>query len=185
MEQGADVTAAAERDLSADGEAFARDIYRVHSRHLLALVMRLTGDPWEAEEVVQETMARAWRNANRLTGEQGPVWGWLSRVARNIVVDRVRARRARPIEVELVGDELPSLQVADPVDALVRSVVIAEAVSRLGPPYRAAVAQVYLLDRSAAQAAAALGVPVGTVKSRLHQARPALAVRLAELRSPP
>ncbi|HEX6754565.1 MAG TPA: sigma-70 family RNA polymerase sigma factor [Mycobacteriales bacterium] len=151
-----------------DGDAFLRTLYATYGGPLLAYVSRLTADVYQAEDVVQETMVRAWRRADRLTPEHGSVWGWLTRVARNIVVDKVRARRARPTEVEESADR--GWPVEDHAEAIVTAVFVARALARLIPAHRAVLQQVYFHDRTAAEAALALGIPVGTVKSRLHYA---------------
>src|SRR5882724_2910718 len=81
-------------------EALVRSLYEEHGRSLLAYATRLTGDHAAAEDVVQETLVRAWRHADDLENGKGSVRGWLLTVARNIVVDRARARASRPQEVE-------------------------------------------------------------------------------------
>lgn len=86
------------RETAAD-EALIRSLYEEHGRALLAYATRLTGDRAAAEDVVQETLVRAWRHPDALVNGKGSVRGWLLTVARNLVTDRVRARAARPQEV--------------------------------------------------------------------------------------
>jgi RNA polymerase sigma factor (sigma-70 family) len=75
-------------------ERLLRTLYAEHGGPLLGYAERLTGgDRQQAEDVVQETLVRAWRNAERL--EAGSARPWLFRVARNIAIDRARARRSR------------------------------------------------------------------------------------------
>ena len=77
-----------------------RALYSEHGGPLLGYVLRLTGgDRTQAEDVVQETLLRAWRHPDALTGR--PVRPWLFTVARNLVVDAHRARRARPPETDI------------------------------------------------------------------------------------
>lgn len=80
-------------------EALVRALYEEHGRALLAYATRLTGDRAAAEDVVQETLIRAWRHPDALLNGKGSVRGWLLTVARNIITDRHRARAARPTEV--------------------------------------------------------------------------------------
>src|SRR5690349_9874368 len=87
------------RNNPASDEALIRTLYEEHGRALLAYATRLTGDRAAAEDVVQETLVRAWKHAEDLVEGRGSVRGWLLTVARNIVTDRVRARAARPTEV--------------------------------------------------------------------------------------
>nr|WP_281180305.1 sigma-70 family RNA polymerase sigma factor [Actinomadura hibisca] len=158
-------------------------MYREYHRPLLAFVLRLTGgDRQWAEDVVQETMVRAWRNADRL--EPGPAAGsaslmpWLATVARRIVIDHRRSRDVRPPEV---GDgPLENLPMADETDALLRKVVVAEALDALSPAHRQILTETVLRDRTVNQAAEVLGIPLGTVKSRVYYAMRALRVALEE-----
>ena len=79
-------------------ERMLRALQAEHGGPLLGYAMRLTGgDRQQAEEVVQETLLRAWRHPEALTGR--PIRPWLFTVARNIVVDIHRARQSRPSEV--------------------------------------------------------------------------------------
>ncbi|MFB9839183.1 sigma-70 family RNA polymerase sigma factor [Actinoallomurus acaciae] len=166
-----------------EGRALVDRLYADHGAMLLSYVTRLTSDPYQAEDVVQETMLRAWRNAGRLTSGRGSVAGWLMRVAHNICVDRFRARRARPDEVAADAAAAPFLE--DHASAVVDSVVVAKALSRLGPAHREVLGVVYFADRTAAEAAELLGLPVGTVKSRVHHALRRLRLHIDELMDDP
>ncbi|WUH97216.1 sigma-70 family RNA polymerase sigma factor [Spirillospora sp. NBC_00431] len=162
----------------ADEEIVAR-LYREYHRPLLAFVLRLTGGdrPW-AEDVVQETMIRAWRSADRLDDRTSSLMPWLATVSRRIVIDNRRHREVRPPEV---GDgPLENLPMADELDGLLRKVVVAEALESLSPAHREALTETVLRDRTVNQAAEYLGIPVGTVKSRVYYALRALRVALEE-----
>src|ERR1700742_3755411 len=86
------------RQADAD-EALVRSVYDEHGRALLAYATRLTGDRAIAEDVVQETLVRAWQHREVLVNGKGSVRGWLLTVARTLITDRARARAARPTEV--------------------------------------------------------------------------------------
>src|SRR5689334_10014053 len=86
------------RDSSAD-EVLIRRLYEEHGGALLAYATRLMGDRPLGEDVVQETLIRAWRNPEALTNDKGSVRGYLFTITRNIAIDRHRARQARPAEV--------------------------------------------------------------------------------------
>jgi len=155
-------------------------LYADHSAALHAYVTRLLGDPHHAEDVVQETMLRAWRHADRLAADQRCAWPWLRRVAHNIAIDRIRARRTRPAEVnETAGYHRATDD--DHADRVATAELVSGVVRGLGPKHRAVLYQVYVADHGSPGAADALGIPVGTVKSRLHdalrQARRALDVQ--------
>lgn len=161
------------------GAAIDVSIDAVMSAHGAALhtyATRLTGgDRHAAEDVVQETWVRAWRNLERLTENHGSVRGWLMRVAHNIAVDQHRGRRARPTEVELPDQDLEYAAVQPPAsDEVETRVVVGAILDRMSPVHRDTLVEVYYADRTAASAAKALGVPAGTVKSRLHNALRAL-----------
>lgn len=147
------------------------DIVRTHRAALQAYTLRLVnGDAGRAEDVVQETFVRAWRQIDRLTPEQGSVNGWLRRVAYNVAIDGHRMRRVRPEEVELVQTDVALREDEDHADEVLMAITVAQLLESMWPEHRAVLTEVYLHDRTAAQAAAVLGVPVGTVKSRLHYA---------------
>ncbi|TWG08538.1 RNA polymerase sigma-70 factor (ECF subfamily) [Saccharopolyspora dendranthemae] len=147
-----------------------KSLYDDYYARLLSYVNRILSDPHLAEDVVQETMLRAWQHADTLTPERGSVWGWLTRVAHNIAIDRIRARRARPTEVDETAGSSSADYDADHADAVVNRVVVATMVSKLVPAHRSVLYEVYFADHTAASAASTLGIPPGTVKSRLHHA---------------
>jgi RNA polymerase sigma-70 factor, ECF subfamily len=156
---------------------------RLHEEHAAALwgyCLRLTGqDHATAEDVVQETLLRAWRNSARLDTTQGSVRSWLFTVARNIVIDDWRSRRSSK---EFSVAEVPDVaDVTDRTDQLVQSWVVAEALRRLTPEHRTVLLECYYKGASVADAAARIGVPEGTVKSRVHYALRALRLALQEL----
>jgi RNA polymerase sigma-70 factor, ECF subfamily len=151
-----------------DPHALVRRLYADNGPALLAYVTRLLSDPYQAEDVVQETMVRAWRNADLLVPDRGSVNGWLMRVAHNIAVDKIRARKARPDEVEETA-AVPRRH-DDHASAVVDSVFVARALARLSPAHREILRVVYFADRTAVQAAEVLNLPVGTVKSRTYHA---------------
>lgn len=80
-------------------EALIRWMDEEHGNALLTYATRLTGDRAVVEDVVQETLIRAWRHADALVDSKGSVRGWLLTIARNITIDRHRAKTARPAEV--------------------------------------------------------------------------------------
>lgn len=115
-------------------EALIRALYEEHGRALLAYAQRLTGDRGAAEDVVQETLVRAWKNPDSLVNGKGSVRGWLLTVARNIITDRYRAKAARPTEVAESPGRPPVEK--DHADAVVDSMLVMEALDRLSPDHR-------------------------------------------------
>lgn len=149
-------------------------------RPLLAHTLRLTEqDRHWAEDVVQETLLRAWRNEDELSRDPELLRSWLFTVARRIVIDNWRCRQSRPHEVSLPGKDI--WEPRDGIELMLSRITLATALRRLGGPYREAVRETYLRGQSIREAAEALGVPPGTMKSRL---RKALSVLRTVLREP-
>jgi RNA polymerase sigma-70 factor (ECF subfamily) len=157
---------------SASAEALIRSLYEEHGRSVLAYATRLTGDRAAAEDVVQETLLRAWKHADRLVESEGSVRGWLLTVARNIVTDRARARAVRPTEVADAAHRPPVEK--DHSESVVNTMVVLDALDRVSPEHREVLVELYYRGRSMAETAKELGVPPGTVKSRSHYALRAL-----------
>lgn len=157
-------------------EALVHAVYQEHGRALLAYATRLTGDRAAAEDIVQETLIRAWRHPDVLTNGKGSTRGWLLTVVRNLVTDRFRARAARPQEVPENPDSPPLVR--DHADRVVASVTVMEALDQLSEDHRGVLDQIYFQGRSLGEAANALGIPAGTVKSRSYYALRALRASL-------
>jgi RNA polymerase sigma-70 factor (ECF subfamily) len=153
-------------------EALVRSLYAEHGRSLLAYATRLTGDRAAAEDVVQETLVRAWKHADDLAEGKGSVRGWLLTVARNIVTDRARARAVRPTEVADVVDRPPVE--GDHSESVVNTMVVLDALDQVSPEHREVLVLLYYRGRTVTEAAKELGVPPGTVKSRSYYALRAL-----------
>lgn len=152
----------------AAAEAFVRSLFQEHGAAMMTYAVRLTGDHAAAEDIVQEVLVRAWRHADRLTNGKGSVRGWLLTVVRNLVYDRTRARRSRPVEV---GELKPESAVSDDhSDQVVDTIVVMEALETLSEEHRSVLEQVYFKGKTVAEAALELGIPQGTVKSRTFQA---------------
>jgi RNA polymerase sigma-70 factor (ECF subfamily) len=156
---------------------------QLHDEHAAALwhhCLRLTGwDRSHAEDIVQETLLRAWRNRTVLEGPPAAVRAWLLTVSRNLLIDEWRSRRVRS---ELSVADVPDRgDPDDRTDQLLQSWVVADALTKLSPDHRAVLLECYYRGRPVAEAAQRLGVPEGTVKSRTHYALRALRLALEEM----
>lgn len=159
------------RETSQD-EALIRALYNTHGQAVLAYATRMTGDRAAGEDVTQETFLRAWRHPDVLVNGKDHVRGWLFKVARNIVIDRVRAQKARPPEVP-EDPVRPPLE-PDHAQGVVDVMVVLAGLSKLSTDHRAVLEQRYIRDRSVREAAQALGIPENTVKTRTAHALVAL-----------
>src|SRR5690348_7895737 len=153
-----------------------RDLYRDHATALLRYARWFCDDPAAAEDAVQETFLRAWRHLPRLVGDGRPLRPWLRRVLRHVLIDAGRTARAHretlhdivPVEGEVDGG-YESLLDRGLLDVVLRD---------LSPAHREVLVETYYRDAPTERVAARLGVPVGTVRSRLHYALRAVRDRL-------
>jgi RNA polymerase sigma-70 factor (ECF subfamily) len=184
------VEAGLRRPLPATDEQLVRQLYDEHAGMLLGYVRRLVGgDTARAEDVVQETLLRAWQHPSALVADGAggaSARAWLLTVARHLVVDGERARRARPREVAVVdpagnGTPDPAVRFDDRgFDRVLLAHGVAEALGTLTADHRAVIENLYFRDRSVSDTARDLGVPEGTVKSRAYYALRALRVACEE-----
>jgi len=176
---------AVEASARADEERL-RSLYDQYSGPLFGYVLRqVHGDRQAAEDIVQETLLRAWTHPEALDPDRGSVRAWLFAVARNLVIDSARARAARPREVgeERLGADWAG-SVPDPGDDAYEQTLdalqLAEALGALSEEHRSVLVETYYRGATVAEAAKALGVPPGTVKSRTYYALRALRSAFAE-----
>ncbi|PZG15961.1 hypothetical protein C1J01_22350 [Nonomuraea aridisoli] len=134
-------------------------------------------DPHHVEDVVQETLLRAWQLGDRLDWQDRPIRMWLFRVARNLVIDGWRKDRAIPVGV-FAADFPDDMVAPDQSGRIVDHCVLIDALRSLAPAHREAIVHVHLLGTSGSDIARWLGVPSGTVKSRTHHALRMLRRRL-------
>ncbi len=169
------------REVTGEETELLRALHAEHGGALFAHALRLSnGDRQRAEDLVQETLLRAWRHPEALDPSRGPVRAWLFTTARNLAIDAWRRRSARVGEV--VTDTVPEPPaIVDETDRVVEAWTIAEALARLSQPHREVLVHCFYEGRSVAEASAILGVPPGTVKSRTHYALRSLRLVLEEM----
>jgi RNA polymerase sigma-70 factor, ECF subfamily len=166
-----------------EADSLLRSLYQRHGAALTAFCARhLDGDRHTAEDVVQETLVRAWRQADVLGTTGRSLWPWLVTVARRLIVDRHRRLACRPHEVAAVAAEASgspeAIAAPDEMERVLSRIAIWEALSGLPPAHRQIIVEVYGRGRTVTEAASALGIPLGTAKSRLFHALAALRRRL-------
>lgn len=168
-------TGSADPMSSADGAAFANELYACHRTALMRLALHLTcGDRHRAEDLVQEVITRAW--CRRDTIRRAEVRAWLAVTARHLVIDWHR-RQVHSAAREQATVQYPLAD--DPADQVTAAVIARSAVAALPPHHRAVIVCLYWAGCTTGEAAAALGIPAGTVKSRTFHAMAALRASLA------
>lgn len=153
----------------------------LHDQHAAALrsyALELTnGDRAHAEDVVQETLLRAWRHPKVLDQSERSARSWLLTVARRIAIDEWRSGTSR---AEVMTDAPPEQINDDDTERAVQGWLVADAIAELSTRHREVLALCFYQGMSVADAAARLGVPEGTIKSRTHYALRALRLALEE-----
>jgi RNA polymerase sigma-70 factor (ECF subfamily) len=151
--------------------------FEAHRSELLGFARQSLGDPELAEEAVQETFVRALRTQHGFNPELGSIRPWLFAIERHVIVDLARSRSAR--QTQELDRDLPSA--VDQMEVALRAWNVEEALRRLGPEHRQVVLEIYYRGRPSRELAHQLGIPEGTVRSRLYYALRALRLTLDEM----
>jgi len=167
-------------ELVLDNEAGLRSAYDSHGDELYRMARRTLSDRGLAEEAVQETFLRAWRASERYDPELSSLRTWLFAIARNVVIDLARMRAARPEPGDSKAERVP-YEGEEPMENVLRSWEVEEALKRISDDHRQTIIEVYYRDRSYAEVAAKHDVPEGTVRSRLFYGLKALRLTLEEI----
>ncbi len=176
-----------------DGEAFDV-LFDRYAPEVRRRIGPLVHDASAAEDLVQEVFLRLWTRAEQWTG-QGPLGAWLGRIALNLARNHLRShrrRRQRPLELPADApgedDALQAAWMVDPAspppdraaEAAERQALLASLIDGLPPTQRQVLRMVHQRELQLAEVARELGIPVGTVKSRLHYAIRQLTEQLRE-----
>jgi len=158
-------------------EAALGTLYDKYAGALYGVAYRIAGERADAEEIVLDAFAQAWREAGRFQGERGSVIAWLTMICRSRALDLVRARGRRgrlvasahaqePEKSPAMGSG-PDADTLDP-EQLERNAVVRIALGELSAPQRQAVDLAYYQGLSHSEIAERLGEPLGTIKTRLR-----------------
>jgi RNA polymerase sigma-70 factor (ECF subfamily) len=160
-----------------EDEQLLRALYASHARPLMAYVQRLLGgDRQRAEDIMQETLLRAWEHAGELNvGQARP---WLFTVARRLVIDQGRHRPSQPLDTSLAM--VDDVSTSDELDAALDAFLVADALGALTPAHREVLVESFYAGRTTREIAQRLNIPNGTVRSRLFYALQALRLALLE-----
>jgi RNA polymerase sigma-70 factor (ECF subfamily) len=158
-------------------ETAVRALYDRYRRPLFGYVLRAVGGDYQhAEDIVQETMMRAWQNSSELVPDRSG--RWLFTVARNLVISRHRRREARVSEVPLAGQEFEA--VGDDIDHVLQAWQVGEVLQELSHDHRQVIIELFYRRQTVSEVATVLRIPPGTVKSRSFYALHALRAALEE-----
>ena len=158
-------------------EAGIRHAWLTHGAELRAFAMRRLGDRGHAEDALQETFLRAWRSADRFDPTRGTARSWLYGIMRNLLIDGARARASRPATTAIGSD----MAGGEDIDALLDSLTLSVALRALSVEHREVIVYGYLRGLRHVEIAELLGIPLGTVRSRLFYAREALCAALTRI----
>jgi RNA polymerase sigma-70 factor (ECF subfamily) len=158
--------ASGERDDPAGSERRMREIFTANVRPLRRFLLRQThGQAEAADDLLQETMLRAWRKVDELPQNAESIRRWLFTVARNLAIDAARARQSRPVEV--CGEDISWVgAIEETYDGLLDRVALRDVLLQLTSEHRAVLVALYYRDATVAETAERIGIPEGTVRSR-------------------
>jgi RNA polymerase sigma-70 factor (ECF subfamily) len=153
-----------------DRAAFER-LYDRYVDAVYGLVRRVLRDPAQSEEVTQEVLVDLWRSAASFDSERGSASAWIMTIAHRKAVDRVRSAQAstlRDVRVAQLGEERPYDVVSETVEHRMETEQVVRALKDLTDLQREAVTLAYYGGYTHVQIADLLGVPLGTVKTRIR-----------------
>jgi RNA polymerase sigma factor (sigma-70 family) len=159
--------------VTAGETAALRSLYETHGARLYAYALRVSGNPAVAEDIIQDSLLAIWKDAAKFRGE-GRVIAWLLGIVHHKAMNAVRGRRTFPLDDE--ADDIPS-DILSPEEAVVRGErkdLIKAGLDRLSWKHRLVLDLVFFQGLSLAETATVCGCPLGTVKSRLNQAKSGL-----------
>ena len=173
-------------------EAALAELYDRHSRLVYSLIMRILGSPSDAEDVLQETFVRVWSRADTYDALLGSPAAWLTRIARNRAIDRLRARRGRgdlaigpavhtaddaPRSAEPITRDTPETQ----LEGRMTAGVVRAALATLTPDQRALIEAAFFDGYTHSELSTRFGVPLGTVKTRIRSGLTAMRGHLEQV----
>jgi len=164
-----------------------RAAYAAHGPELFRFALRGLGDVGAAQDVVQETFLRAWRAADRFDADVASLRVWLFAIARTTMIDHVRASAVRPWDADVQSAPASAAEpsIEDHADCLMRSWLVQEALRRISDEHRTAIVETHLRERPHAEVAAELGIPIGTLRSRIFYGLKSLRLAMEEMGETP
>lgn len=155
---------------SRDKAALA-SLFHMFAPRIKSMMLKLGADPALAEDLVQETLLAVWRKAHLYSPDRGAAATWIFTIARNLRIDHLRRQTNRPYtdvdDIEIASDDPSSSALAERSQVVSR---VTEALQTLPPEQQEVVRLSFIQDIAHAEISERLGIPLGTVKSRLRLA---------------
>ncbi len=143
------------------------ELWRIHGTVLMRFALKLTlGDSHRAQDIVQETLLRAWRHPEVVDGRAEVIRSWLFTVTRHVAIDMWRTQSRHDDIIEEQPTDRPNP--VEPIEQAMTAMHVRAALAQLTPEHRQVIVEVYYLGRSVAEIAQLLNIPEGTVKSRTY-----------------
>jgi RNA polymerase sigma-70 factor (ECF subfamily) len=161
------------RRLAAGDREAVAELYDRHASRVLGLAYRIVRNSTDAEDVVQEVFAQAWRTAPNYEASRGTVAGWLLMMARSRAIDRLRARQTRRdagVEPDAETIPSPAVPVPDQIIATQQAARVRGAMLALPAEQKTALELAYFEGLTQSEIADRLQIPLGTVKTRIRSA---------------
>lgn len=159
----------------ATSDSHVKELIETHRLPLIRFVLHLTqGEHHTAEDIVQETIIRAWRSQDRLPDDEEGIRRWLRTVAHRLLIDHVRRQKVRrsDLSATIEGDQPGRSD--DVSSTVVAADCFRQALSDLAFPQRQVIDEIFVHNRTTREVADLLNIPIGTVRSRQHYAIQAL-----------
>ena len=166
-------------DQPENAERFVRRLHAEHSNALYSWARRRIRDSRDAEEVIAETLVKAWRHYDQFDPQRGSERSWLFGIARNAAADHYR-RSNRHLRAVQFDDGYEALEEAAEMHRIAEATVVQDALMDLPDHHRQVIAEAFFAGRTSRQIAERLGIPIGTVKSRLYYGMRSLRAALEE-----
>lgn len=160
-----------------DAELLIRRLYVDHSEALLSWALGQVSDQRDAEEVVSDTLVKAWRRYDQYDAKRGSERSWIFGIARNTAIDRHRKSKRH---LRLVDDEALAGSDDGGIEALAEASVVRDALNELPAHHRTVIVEAFFLGKKVSEIADKLEIPAGTVKSRMYYGVRALRAALEE-----